>query len=611
MPTKKTPDLYQWDLEAILENEPLDKLYKQWLDGINQLLALYPKIFDTLENFKHWLKAGLEMSVLSNRLYNYVSNNANLDVTNPTWIGYSQKMRNDSNNYNVVTSDYENRVLENMDKVQAYLKDSEVQAYQRSFDLIFREKPHILSKVEEKLLAELSHADGGVSEIYEALITSDIQYQPALDSHQQVHEIKTLTDAFLLLKSRDGVLRKNAWINFHQAYYQLKNSLTHAVYYNFLELNTGSKIHKFTDYISACCFDDEIDKDLIPHIYKQVETYQPLNATYRKHRDQLLKQILNLKTVEIWDNNVDLCHKDIKFTIEEAQALVLEALAPLGAEYTQVVKKAFTERWISWLPQPNKYTGAYSIGGTKGLKKFYILMNYDKTLNSVSTLIHELGHSLNSYYYNDQKVYASTSIFTAEVASITNEMLLNYHLLTKYAHDDEMQLMVLDELISGFFATTSRQIVFSNFEWIINEKINQNEPVTFEVMAETYKNLNAQYLYSPNTAKYAEAPYSLALVTPLRISHFFAGNFYVYKYAIGQIVACLAAYDIVNHVPGAIERYKQFLQSGTSRSPLETIKLLGIDLHSAEPWQRAKAIMQEFVDKFTSIKSVKKAKVLS
>ncbi len=232
-------------------------------------------------------------------------------------------------------------------------------------------------------------------------------------------------------------------------------------------------------------------------------------------------------------------------------------------------------------------------------------MNYDKTLNSVYTLIHELGHSLNSYYYSTaQKVYCSTSIFTAEIASITNEMILNYYLLDKYQDDPHMQVQILDELLSGFYATTTRQIIFSNFEYEMNEIVNKNEPFVYEVVSKKYLEMMQKYMVIKNPQKFEKEPYKYSLVTPLRISHFYVGNFYVYKYAIGQVVAIICASKIHAGDKEFINKYYEFLKSGTSKSPLDTIKILGIDLTKKEPWEFANQVIEEFIGRFKKIKKL-------
>ncbi|MGL4951037.1 MAG: oligoendopeptidase F [Mycoplasma sp.] len=598
---------YEWDLEAILEGESLEDLYQKWLKQIDNQINVYPNIFDCYENFESWILNSDKLQRLSNRLSNYISNNRNINMTDAKWIGWGQKTDSDINRFSQTIADYENRILENKEIIKEFLKNPKINEYMRSFEMTLRYEPHILSTVEEQLLSKLSRADGGVDSIFDTLTTSDIKYQDAIDSKNKAHPLPTMSDVFVLLKSKDRTLRKSAWMNFQIAFYNFRNTLTQSLYYNFLELNTCSEIRKHEDYISSVCFSDEVDVKLIPHIYKQVGNYKGIHEKFSKHRNKLLKELLGVDKLEPWDGNVDLCHKEVKFDIEEAKQITLDCLKPLGGEYLSVVEKAFNERWISWLPKENKYTGAYSIGGTKGLNKFYILMNYDNTLNSVSTLVHELGHSLNSYFYTKaQKIYSSVSIFTAEVASITNEMLLNHYLLNKYKDDKEMTVMILDELISGFFATTSRQIIFSNFEYEIIQKIKNSEPITYESIESLYKEMNLKYMYISDPSSLDKMPNQYSLVTPLRISHFYAGNFYVYKYSIGQIVGCIIADRIIKGEDGAIENYMKFLSSGTSLSPIETIKLLGIDLYEDKPWEEAGLIIEAFIEQFLLVKSIKK-----
>ncbi|MBO6021673.1 hypothetical protein J6P59_06235 [bacterium] len=227
------------------------------------------------------------------------------------------------------------------------------------------------------------------------------------------------------------------------------------------------------------------------------------------------------------------------------------------------------------------------MGGINGLNKYYISMNFDGTMRSLETVIHELGHSVNSYYINkNQKIYNDEKIFYAEISSITNETLLSYYLIDKYKKRPKNKLFVLDSLIKNFFNTTSRQIVFSEFEYIMNMKVNHNEAFTTESVESTYFDLMTKYLdVNPKDKDlYSnDIYYRFSLLTPYRVSHFYAGNFYVYKYAIGQLGAIINAKRIHDKDDKQLARLYTFLESGTSKSPLETVKLLGIDLSKDAP----------------------------
>jgi oligoendopeptidase F len=238
------------------------------------------------------------------------------------------------------------------------------------------------------------------------------------------------------------------------------------------------------------------------------------------------------------------------------------------------------------MPKKNKYTGAYSIGGAKGLNKFYILMNFDGTYDSVSALAHELGHSLNSVYFNKaQKVYADTTIFTAEVPSILNETLLAMYMINKHKDDKELVNNFIKEICDGFFGTTTFQIILSNFEYEANKLVNDAKPFTKESIKNIYRDMSIKY--RGGKKKELKEPYSYGISSIFRINHFYNGNFYVYKYAVGQIAAICFANKIINKEPGVLEKLFEFLKSGTSKSPLDTIKLLGIDMTKKEPYEEA------------------------
>ena len=592
---------YEWDLESLLENKPLDFLYQQWKNKWGEILEHYKIFIDSLDNFKKWITLTEEMEIISNRFSNYISNKANENIIDQEWISWGQKISNESNDYSVILSDFENIILKNETKIFEYLKDKDLKEYSRSFDLIIKTKPHTLLDIEEKLISKINKSAGGVDELYNSLINGDIKFQDVVNSKNKTIKLKTQADVFKNLKSPDRVLRKNVWISFNNAFYSFRNTLTHSLYYNYLELNTSTKIRNFNDYIHACAFSDEIDVKLIPHIYKNVKDYKKSYGIYADSRNKILKQIINVDKIEPWDGYLDLIKTSKNFSPEEAKEIIVDSLELLGEEYITVLKRAFDERWISWMPKENKTTGAYSIGGTSGLSKYFILMNYDESIDSVYTLAHELGHSLNSYYYGiGQKIYQSTSIFCAEVASITNEVLLSHYLLNNAdkEKDSKTKVFILDQLISGFFATTTRQIIFSNFEYDINELINKDEAITYDVISDKYLKLMDEYIGIKNLKKYSKPPYNYSLATILRISHFYAGNFYVYKYAIGQVVGTIIADKIIKKEPNALENYFKFLKSGTSLSPIETIKLLGIDLYEDKPWVLAKEIIDGYINIF-------------
>lgn len=598
---------YVWDLDDILESKTLDDLYLSWKEQMEKLIKIYNDIFISEENFINWIEENDKFDKLLNRLYNYISNNQNEDLSSPIWNSWVQKLSNDTVEFSNVMSNYSNLVIKNESKIIEYLKNDKISEYKREFDLIFKNKDHLLSDSEEKIMAQLNRYSSGFEDIYSVLTDNDLTFEDALDSNGNKIEIKTQSDIFKNLKSTDRKLRETSWLSFHKAFYNFRNTLTKTLYYNYLMLNTNAKARKFEDYIDRTCFDDEVDKQFIQNIYKNIKTYSSSIYKYQEIRNKYLKQLLNIEEVKPWDTRMDLYQeKNEQYSLENIIEETKNALSVLGDEYVGLLNKAFEERWISFLPNPNKQTGAYSIGGIKGLRKYFISMNFDNTINSLYTLVHELGHSINSYYIvKNQKVYVGNSIFYAEIASITNEMLLSHYLLKKHENNVDKKIMILDELISGFIATTSRQVIFSNFEWIANEWVNNGDNFVYENIESTYLKLMQEYLGIKNINKYESIPYLYSLITPLRISHFYIGNFYVYKYAIGQIAAVIVANKIANNDQEMKKKYFEFLSSGNSLNPIDTIKILGIDFDDPNTWIEVNNIFNSWLNEFEKLITLK------
>ncbi len=591
---------YLWDLESILKGRDFDDIYQEWRNKKEWEVQNYKASLDSFENFKQFELKGLELAKIENIVSNYISNNLNEDIASEKWNGLMQKFSNDCQDFSMRTSDYSNLLLKNKSVVENYLKDPALIKYKRSYKLFFKSKKHILSDELESILSKLSINNAGIEDVFSTLVDNDLKYADATNSAGKKVPLKTVSDIVINLKSDDRKLRKTTWINFNKAYYDMKGTLSKTLFYNYLMLNTWSKARNYDDYIHAALDSDEVDLLLLNKIYSNIAKFKKSYKKYTSIKKDLLKNQLNLKKIEPWDLSMELTKAPNRFSIEQAQEEAINALRPLGEEYISVVKKAFDEKWISWLPKQGKQTGAYSIGGCYGLDKMYISMNFDETLGSISTLVHELGHSLNSYYFTkEQDIYASCKIFYAEIASITNEMLLSYYWLDKYKNNQEMTINILCELIDGFFATTTRQVIFSNFEYEINKNLNDNKPITSDVILSTYYNMIDKYqgISASTSKRLASEPYKYSLATILRISHFYVGNFYVYKYAIGQIVAILISWKIYNNDSDMIEKYYRFLKSGTSLSPINTIKLLGIDLYDNNTYNEVSDILEQLVGK--------------
>ncbi|XQP55276.1 MAG: oligoendopeptidase F [Mycoplasmoidaceae bacterium] len=597
---------YNWDLESLLHNKSLEDLFNKWYKNELAQAELTNSFYKTKANFAKYLTLAKESEKLGNRLLMYVVNHNAEELDNPKWIGWQQKIVHVANELALKSAKWTNLVLENENKIKGYLKDPKLKEWHRFFELIFKNKKHVLDKKSELLMTKVAPATSGIHDVFTTLTDSDLKFEDALDKKSKPHKILTISDAIKLLKvTDDRILRQNAWVSYNKAFASVKNTLTKTLYYNYLKLNKLSRIRNYKSYINAALENEEVNEKILLSCYDYVKQFKSANLEYRKHRNNLIKKIHKIKTLEPWDLSLDLTDKKVTVNIEQAKHEVINALTPLGNEYLKVVKTAFNENWISWLPKAHKQTGAYSIDNTYGLDKYYILMNFDNTSDAVSTIAHEMGHSVCSYYINKQQdVYASTDMFIGEVPSICNEMLLNFYWLKKYKNNKQMTLHILENMLSTFFNTTSRQIVFSKFEWEANKLINEGKAFTVEDVAKLYLDARKEYegVSKDALAKLNKYPYCLANTGILRIPHFYMGNFYVYKYSIGQVIALVIADKIYHGDKKMLNNYFKFLKAGTSLPPLEIIKLVGIDLVKGDVYKQALTIINKLIKQFKQIK---------
>jgi oligoendopeptidase F len=356
----------------------------------------------------------------------------------------------------------------------------------------------------------------------------------------------------------------------------LKNTFAASLKGNIKEDFFSSKVRKYNSPLEESLFADNIDISVYDKLIQTVHKHLPEMYEYMKVK----KEILKLDEMHMYDIYVDLVDTETsKIPLEEGKKIIFEALKPLGEQYINDLKKAFSEKWIDIYPNIGKKSGAYSWGCYDSYP--YLLMNYTDNVDSVSTMAHELGHSMHSYYSNKKQDYANHNypIFLAEIASTTNEILLNEYCY-RNALTKEEKVLYLTELLEKIRTTIYRQTMFAEFEKIMHDKEEQGISLTEEEFSNTYYELNKLY-FGPNMISDEEIRYEWE-----RIPHFYS-PFYVYKYATGISAAIAFATDILNGVDGAKERYLEFLSSGGSNYPLEILKKAGINMEDSSSIQKA------------------------
>ena len=469
------------------------------------------------------------------------------------------------------------------EKLENYLKTEKLSHYKKYVDDILRLKPHTLNEREEELLAAVSDLSGVPENIYDMLSFADLQF-PEIEDEKGEKIRVTHANFSLFLKSKDARVRKDAFEAMYSVYNQYKNTFASTLYGGIKSEIFYAKTRKYESALQGSLFQDNVSVDVYNNLIDAVhENLDTLNDYI-----DLKKKFLGLDKINMYDLYVPLTENfDMEISYEKAQKIILEALKPLGEEYLENVKKAFAEGWIDVYGNEGKQGGAYSWGSYDS--KSYILMSYKDDLNSLFTLIHEMGHSMHSYYSknNQPYLYSGYKIFVAEVASTLNELLLINYLL-KNASSKEEKVYLLNYYLEQFRTTVYRQTMFAEFEKICHGKVENGEPLTAEDFNNIYYDLNKKYY-----GESCEVNEDIALEWA-RIPHFYS-NFYVYKYATGFSAASALSKQIIEEGDSAVDRYKEFLKSGGSEFPLDQLRKAGVDMEKKEAVDEALHVFKDLV----------------
>ena len=583
---------YKWDLTLIYKSD------EDWYENYDEVSKLVEKIKDykgkivkRANNLLNYLNLSIELERKVYKLYYYAHLKHDQDTTNTTYQVMKGKIDelmalydeyNSFANPEMMTIDYE--------KVKEFYKElPKLKEYEFLLEEIYRYKNHILSKDLEEALSTLTNVLNSSSSIYESLTDSDMKFGFIKDEEGNDVEL-TESNYRLYLESQNRSVRKQAFEQLLTTYGSFKNTIASTFSNNVDMLIKISKLKNFNSSIEASLFSENINIDVYINLIDTVSSH--LDILYKYF--ELKKELLNLEEFHLYDQYVELvssCSK--KYTFEQAKDLVIESLSVLGEDYVNNLKKAFDEKWIDVYNNVGKRGGAYSSGFYD--TKPYILLNYEGTINDVSTLAHELGHSMHTYYScaNNPYHYSSYRIFVAEVASTVNELLLNLHLLNKTDNKEEKKY-ILNNLMDLFKATIYRQTMFAEFEKNVHSKKENGEVLTYDNLCDYYYELNKKY-FGNNVVIDDCIKYEWE-----RIPHFYY-NFYVYKYAIGLSCACYIVDNILKEKENALNSYIEFLKSGGSNYPIEELKIAGIDVTKKEVVESAIKMFDSLIEQFKQL----------
>ena len=583
---------YKWDLEAIYKNkeEFEDELKKieQEIDKIDKYKDI---LMESSSNLLECLELDTNISRCLSKAHTYANCYFDSDTGNASYQEMLGKVNNLYQKYSEKISFIEPSILKcDYNTIQKYMEEApKLKSYERNLKEIYRFKKYILSDNEEKIISNLEKALDSSSTTYESLTDTDMTYGNIIDENGESVEL-TDSNYNKYIKSNDRRVRKEAFDELYRVYSNFKNTICSTIKGN-IEANISiAKIRGYNSSIEASLFSDNIDVSVYNNL---IDTVSNNLSSLFKYYD-LKKKILGLDEMHLYDTYVSIINeKPREYTFDEAKELVKKALSVLGDKYINDLNNAFTEKWIDIYNNKGKRGGAYS-GGSYDTYP-YVLLNFEGTLNDVSTLAHELGHSMHSYYSRLNNSYQDSNykIFVAEVASTVNELLLSKYLL-KNTSDKREKLIILNNLLDLFKATIFRQTMFAEFEKNIYEKHEKGEILTAELLCNDYYELNKKYfgnsVYVDDEIKYEWE----------RIPHFYY-YFYVYKYATGLSAACYIVNGILSGSKDALDNYLKFLTLGGSMDPLDELKVAGIDMTKPEAILSAIHMFDEILEEFEQL----------
>ena len=585
-------DKYKWDLSKIYSSE--EEINKE-IENIKKEVNNYLKYKNCVTKNSDYLLEATENYFSIARIFDKLSVYAHMKFDEDKGITKSEEIASKIDKLGDEISEklafYTPELLnEDYEKIQSFIKENDkLKKYSFMFEDLFREKEHILTLEQEEMMARLGEVLSNSEYTFRVLDDVNLKFK---DITLENGEKAPLTNSNYsnYLKSENRNIRKEAFENLYASYNNFKNTFASLLKGNVKSNFFVSKTRKYNSPLEMSLYSDNIDKKLYTSLIEKVHNNLDIMEEYMKLR----KKILNLDEVHMYDVYAPLVKNISKdYTFEEAKDLVIKALEPLGETYINDLKDLFASNCIDVFNNENKRNGAYSWGCYDTLP--YVLLNFEGKFYDVSTIAHELGHSMHSQYSHKYQEYHDSGypIFLAEIASTVNEILLNKYCSSK-AETKEEKAYYLNNLLENFRTTLIRQTMFAEFELLIHDLEDKGEVLTEELLSKTYLELNKKYFTKEAISD------DLIKLEWARIPHFYT-SFYVYKYATGIAVASKIVSDILDKKEGALENYMKFLSSGGNNYPLEILKKVGIDIANDDTIDKALKMFRDTLEEFKEI----------
>ncbi len=578
---------YDWNLTDIYESEDQAKADWEILKKQYSSFSRFKGKLTTKEGLLEYFKQSDEYSLGSNKLMAYLQLRLALCGKDKDAQEFEEKMQYFFNEEEPKLAFIEPELCKNKTSdLKSWKQMPEFQNWTLEIDSILMNKKHSLDEKTNRILSMIP-SFGACDEAYDKFESVDVKFGKINVDGKEI----VLTPALygLLVQHQDQKVRNDAYNTILKAFADMNYTLSSLYISQTKENDFFVKIGKYKSKLDASCESIKVSPTIIPALVKTV--HDNLDLFYRF--EEIKNNALKLDEYYYFDNYVPMGSSEKKYSFEEAVDIMNKVLEKLGKDYVSVVKKAVTENWIDVYEKQAKTTGGFSLG-VFGLHP-YILLNFAGTYRDVSTLCHEMGHTMHSYLSNKNQPIAKSnySIFVAEVASTVNENLLNMFMLDN-AKDKNERLFFVHNYLSDFYATVYRQTMFTEFEHFAITSVENKVPLSADVLNEKYQSL--QKLYFGEQAK----PTEFSKFEWSRIPHFYS-PYYVYKYATGFISASIIAKNIYEQKPGYLEKYLKFLSAGASEYPIDLLKSVEVDLTKPETLSSAFEVYKKYLEEFENL----------
>lgn len=589
-------DKYKWDLTGLY---PSDEAWREALNKLTPQLDEVEKLKGTLtlsaSNLLKAMQYNTEVSKEASRLYIYASMNSDLDTRNMKYTGMKQELQQLFSTFGAKAAFMDPEILTaKWETIEGFIKqEPRLKDYRMGLENMFRLKKHSLSEQEERIMALAGMVTAVPGSVFGTF--SDAEMPKPEVTLSTGEKVNLGTAEYGRLRATPNradreLVFSTYWNNFAKFRASFGEMLSGNVNADMFR----SKARHYDSALEAALYPANIPVEIYHSLVENVNKSLPAFHRYLK----IKKRMMGVDTLKYLDLYAPVVKDvDLKYSYDEASKIILESLKPMGEEYVSTVKKAINERWIDVYPTPGKTSGAYSNGAdVEGHP--YILLNYNDLYNDVSTLTHELGHTMHSYFTNKTQPYPLTNYetFVAEVASTFNEVLLFNHIM-KTVKDDDIKLSILMNWLDGFKGTLFRQTQFAEFELKAHELAEQGKPLTGEVFSQIYKEIVDKYYGHEQGICYVDKYIDMEWAF---IPHFYR-SFYVFQYSTSFTASISLAEKVMSGDKAALNKYMEFLSSGSSDYPVELLKKAGVDMNTMEPFEKTTASMNKVMDEIEKI----------